>query len=146
MERGPGAFARHVSRSSPEPASLFGQSGRDAARAIRTEVEQGMRVLILGGGVIGTSLAYHLAMRGADVIVIEQSAIACAASGKSGGFLALDWCDGTPLMQLACRSFVLPGRRATLGPGGSRRTSRSTASSAPSTRQPRCNPPLSRPA
>ena len=66
-----------------------------------------MRVLILGGGVIGTSIAYHLAVRGADVVVIERSAVACAASGKSGGFLALDWCDGTPLMHLARRSFAL---------------------------------------
>ena len=66
-----------------------------------------MRVLILGGGVIGTSAAYHLASRGAEVVVIERSAVACAASGKSGGFLALDWCDGTPLMPLARRSFAL---------------------------------------
>jgi glycine/D-amino acid oxidase-like deaminating enzyme len=66
-----------------------------------------MRVLILGGGVIGTSIAYHLAVRGADVVVLERSAVACAASGKSGGFLALDWCDGTPLMALARRSFAL---------------------------------------
>jgi glycine/D-amino acid oxidase-like deaminating enzyme len=66
-----------------------------------------MRALIVGGGVIGTSIAYHLAVRGADVIVIERNAIACAASGKSGGFLALDWCDGTPLMHLARRSFAL---------------------------------------
>ena len=66
---------------------------------------QSMRALILGGGVIGTSIAYRLASRGADVTVIERSAIACAASGKSGGFLAMDWCDGTPLMHLARRSF-----------------------------------------
>ena len=66
-----------------------------------------MRVLILGGGAIGVSIAYHLAARGADVIVIERSAIACAASGRSGGFLAMDWCDGTPLMHLARRSFEL---------------------------------------
>jgi glycine/D-amino acid oxidase-like deaminating enzyme len=66
-----------------------------------------MRAIIVGGGVIGTSVAYRLASRGVDVIVIERSAIACAASGKSGGFLALDWCDGTPLMQLARRSFEL---------------------------------------
>jgi glycine/D-amino acid oxidase-like deaminating enzyme len=43
-----------------------------------------MRVLIVGAGAIGVSIAYHLAARGADVIVIERSAIACAASGKSG--------------------------------------------------------------
>jgi glycine/D-amino acid oxidase-like deaminating enzyme len=66
-----------------------------------------MRVLILGAGAIGVSIAYHLAARGADVIVIERSAVACAASGKSGGFLAMDWCDGTLLMHLARRRFEL---------------------------------------
>src|SRR4051812_27307094 len=36
-----------------------------------------------------------------------DTTLACAASGKSGGFLALDWCDGTPLEALARRSFAL---------------------------------------
>jgi glycine/D-amino acid oxidase-like deaminating enzyme len=40
-------------------------------------------------------------------VVIEGTGIACAASGKSGGFLALDWCDGSPLGPLARRSFAL---------------------------------------
>jgi glycine/D-amino acid oxidase-like deaminating enzyme len=66
-----------------------------------------MRVLIVGAGAIGTSIAYQLAARGAGVVVLERQAVACAASGKSGGFLALDWCDGTPLMGLARRSFAL---------------------------------------
>jgi len=73
-----------------------------------------MRVLILGAGVIGASIAYHLAARGAGVVVLERNAIACAASGKSGGFLALDWCDGTPLMALARRSFALHAELAEL--------------------------------
>jgi glycine/D-amino acid oxidase-like deaminating enzyme len=66
-----------------------------------------MRVLICGGGVIGASIAYFLSCRGAEAIVIERTALACAASGKSGGFLALDWCDGSPLEALARRSFAL---------------------------------------
>lgn len=66
-----------------------------------------MRVVICGGGVIGASIAYFLSRRGVTAIVVERSGIACAASGKSGGFLALDWCDGTPLADLARRSFVL---------------------------------------
>jgi glycine/D-amino acid oxidase-like deaminating enzyme len=66
-----------------------------------------MRVLICGGGVIGASIAYFLARRGVRPIVIERTGLACAASGKSGGFLALDWCDGTPLEPLARRSFAL---------------------------------------
>jgi glycine/D-amino acid oxidase-like deaminating enzyme len=66
-----------------------------------------MRILILGAGAIGASTAYFLSRRGADVAVVESTGVANAASGKSGGFLALDWCDGTPLEALARRSFAL---------------------------------------
>jgi len=71
-----------------------------------------MRVLIVGGGVIGAAIAYFLSRRGAQAVVTERTDVACAASGKSGGFLALDWCDGTPLEPLARRSFALHARLA----------------------------------
>jgi glycine/D-amino acid oxidase-like deaminating enzyme len=38
---------------------------------------------------------------------VERAEVAAAASGKAGGFLALDWCAGTPLDALARRSFEL---------------------------------------
>jgi glycine/D-amino acid oxidase-like deaminating enzyme len=73
-----------------------------------------MRVLICGGGVIGASVAYFLSLRQVEAVVIERVALASAAvalasaaSGKSGGFLARDWCDGSPLGPLARRSFDL---------------------------------------
>jgi glycine/D-amino acid oxidase-like deaminating enzyme len=66
-----------------------------------------MRVLICGGGVIGASIAYFLARRGIATTVIESTGVACAASGKSGGFLARDWCEGSALAPLARRSFDL---------------------------------------
>jgi glycine/D-amino acid oxidase-like deaminating enzyme len=72
-----------------------------------------MRVLICGGGVIGACTAYFLSLRQVEVIVVERTGVACAASGKSGGFLALDWCDGTPLGRLARRSFALHAELAT---------------------------------
>ncbi|XP_076918054.1 D-amino-acid oxidase-like [Bidens hawaiensis] len=65
------------------------------------------RVLVCGGGVIGVCTAYFLSKKGAAVTLIEQSSIACAASGKAGGFLALDWCDGGPVSSLARASFNL---------------------------------------
>ena len=67
----------------------------------------GSRVVICGGGVIGAAIAYYLSRRGARPVVIERHEIAGAASGKSGGFLALDWCRGSPLDRLARRSFGL---------------------------------------
>jgi glycine/D-amino acid oxidase-like deaminating enzyme len=66
-----------------------------------------MHVVICGGGVIGAAIAYFLSVRGVKVTVIERTGVACAASGKAGGFLALDWCDGTALQPLARRSFAL---------------------------------------
>jgi glycine/D-amino acid oxidase-like deaminating enzyme len=66
-----------------------------------------MRVVICGGGVVGACIAYFLGRRGAAVTIIERTGVACAASGKAGGFLALDWCDGTPLEWLTRRSFAL---------------------------------------
>ncbi len=64
-------------------------------------------VVVCGAGVMGAATAYFLARRGVDVTVVERSGVACAASGKSGGFLALDWCDDSPLGPLARASFAL---------------------------------------
>jgi glycine/D-amino acid oxidase-like deaminating enzyme len=66
-----------------------------------------MPVVICGGGAIGACVAYFLSRRGIDVIVVERTEVGAAASGKAGGFLALDWCAGTPLDALARRSFAL---------------------------------------
>ena len=68
-----------------------------------------MHVVICGGGVIGAATAYELSRRGARVTLVERWRVAGAASGKSGGFLARDWCRGTPIAPLAERSFDLHG-------------------------------------
>ena len=65
------------------------------------------RVVICGAGVIGSAIAYYLALRGVAATVVERVGVACAASGKAGGFLALDWCDNSALGPLARKSFQL---------------------------------------
>jgi len=65
------------------------------------------RIVICGCGAIGAAIAYFLSRRGAQPIVIERHEVGGSASGKSGGFLALDWCSGSPLDRLARRSFAL---------------------------------------
>eukprot|EP01098_Paradermamoeba_levis_P013944 TRINITY_DN6509_c0_g1_i1.p1 TRINITY_DN6509_c0_g1~~TRINITY_DN6509_c0_g1_i1.p1 ORF type:complete len:388 (-),score=87.60 TRINITY_DN6509_c0_g1_i1:43-1206(-) len=65
------------------------------------------KVVICGGGVIGTSIAYYLSLKGIKATVVERCSIACAASGKAGGFLALEWCDSSELGVLARKSFKL---------------------------------------
>ena len=64
-------------------------------------------VIVCGAGVVGASVAYFLARRGLRVTAIERTGVACAASGKSGGVLALDWCDNTVVEGLARASFAL---------------------------------------
>ncbi len=64
-------------------------------------------VIVCGAGVMGAAVAYFLTRRGLAVTVVERTGVACAASGKSGGFLALDWCDGSPVEPLARLSFAL---------------------------------------
>lgn len=43
-------------------------------------------VVVIGGGVIGTSTAYFLSQAGADVLVVEREKIAAGASGHGPGF------------------------------------------------------------
>lgn len=54
-----------------------------------------MATVVLGGGIIGASTAYHLTLRGVKPIILERSRVAAAASGKAGGFLAGGWGDET---------------------------------------------------
>lgn len=44
-------------------------------------------VIIIGGGVIGCSIAYHLAREGVSVTLIERDGIASGASGVAAGML-----------------------------------------------------------
>ncbi|MDQ2067878.1 FAD-binding oxidoreductase [Xinfangfangia sp. CPCC 101601] len=50
-------------------------------------------VVIVGGGIIGTSTAYHLLQAGAKVTVLEAATIAKATSGAGAGFVA-HWSAG----------------------------------------------------
>jgi glycine/D-amino acid oxidase-like deaminating enzyme len=67
------------------------------------------RVAIAGAGIIGTSTAYFLAKNYniSSILIDVTGKIAPAASGKAGGFLALDWNDDAPTGPLTRRSFEL---------------------------------------
>ena len=46
-------------------------------------------VVIIGGGIIGTSVAYHLAQRGVrDVVLVEADRVGSGSSGRSAATLA----------------------------------------------------------
>lgn len=46
-----------------------------------------MRVAVVGGGVVGLCIAEALALRGADVVVLEAGALGAAASAGNGGWV-----------------------------------------------------------
>jgi len=61
-------------------------------------------VIIIGGGIHGTSLAFHLAQRGVNVIVLEKQFIAAGATGRSSGLVRMHY-DTEVDSRLAWESF-----------------------------------------
>lgn len=49
-------------------------------------------IVIIGGGVIGASTAFHLASKGAtEVVLVDKGAIGSGETSKSGGFVQTHW-------------------------------------------------------
>ena len=78
------------------------------------------RVVIIGGGVIGTSVAYHLAQLGwTDVLLLEQGQLSCGttwhAAGLVGQLRASE--SGTRLVQYSCELYERLEKETGLGTG-----------------------------
>ncbi len=63
--------------------------------------------MVCGAGVVGAAVAHFLTARGAPPTIVERARPGAAASGRAGGFLALDWNDSTAVGPLARASFNL---------------------------------------
>lgn len=62
-------------------------------------------VVVIGGGVIGTSTAFHLARMGAgDVVLLERSQLAAGATGMSSGLVRMHY-DNALEAEIAFKSF-----------------------------------------
>jgi sarcosine oxidase subunit beta len=61
-------------------------------------------VIIIGGGVQGASLAFHLAKRGVKVTVLEKQHVAAGATGRSSGLVRMHY-DTETDSRLAWESF-----------------------------------------
>ena len=61
-------------------------------------------VVIIGGGASGTSIAYQLAKRGVDVLLLEATELARGASGRNGGLVDAALDPASPLMEFYLRA------------------------------------------
>jgi glycine/D-amino acid oxidase-like deaminating enzyme len=58
-------------------------------------------VLVIGGGIVGAATAYHLARRGASVILLEADRLASGATGRNLGYIWLHTRKRGPELDLA---------------------------------------------
>ena len=61
-------------------------------------------IIIIGGGVQGASLAFHLASRGVSVTVLEKQLVGAGATGRSSGLVRMHY-DTEVDARLAWESF-----------------------------------------
>ncbi|WP_419711013.1 NAD(P)/FAD-dependent oxidoreductase [Pseudomonas sp. NFX224] len=61
---------------------------------------QGKRVVIIGAGIVGASMAYHLAAKGANVTLVEAGDIASGVTGGSFAWLNTSHPEPDPIAQL----------------------------------------------
>jgi sarcosine oxidase subunit beta len=67
-------------------------------------VKRQAEVVVIGGGVIGTSIAYHLARAGVrDVVLVERDELAAGSTSKAAGGVRAQFSDGLNV-QLGARS------------------------------------------
>ena len=76
-----------VAATSLLPKQSFAQPNRDT------------EILIIGGGIAGSSTAFHLAEQGHEVILLERGEIASEASGQNmGGLGGSGWGNNPNLL------------------------------------------------
>lgn len=72
----PGAAGRNLDKSRPVPPDMAPPSAPTRAD-----------VVVIGGGCMGASTAFHLARKGLDVILVERRHLASGATGHSGAIV-----------------------------------------------------------
>jgi sarcosine oxidase subunit beta len=88
-------------------------TARPSALGAAGPVPERAEIVVIGAGVMGLSIAYHLAKRGlTDVVVVDRGYLAEGASGRNGGGIRQQWSTelNIRLMQDSvelCRQFAV---------------------------------------
>jgi sarcosine oxidase subunit beta len=64
-----------------------------SSHAMRAPLPSSAGVVIVGGGVVGLSAAFHLAEAGADVVLIERGALGSGSTSKAAGGIRAQFSD-----------------------------------------------------
>ncbi|MCE1118728.1 FAD-binding oxidoreductase [Pseudomonas sp. NMI795_08] len=99
-QRPPLAYHRHVDRT--EHAKVNGQD---------------KRIVVIGAGIMGAAVAYHLARKGAKVTVVEAEGIASGVTGRSFAWINTSTCESDPIAQLRAAAIVAYRQLETELPG-----------------------------
>src|SRR4029077_15091184 len=82
-----------------------GRGGRATAESLNEVAPSSADVVIVGGGVVGCSIAYHLVRRGVKVVVVEREALGSQSTGKCAGGVRRKFSSSTKVLmqQLSVR-------------------------------------------
>ena len=69
-------------------------------------MRSGAEVIVIGGGVIGTAVAYFVAKRGYKVTLLERQNLSSGASGSCDGTLFLQTKTPGPHLEMALKSIA----------------------------------------
>ncbi|MEM7043448.1 MAG: FAD-binding oxidoreductase [Pseudomonadota bacterium] len=69
-----------------------------------SERKDSARTIVIGAGIVGASIAYHLAKRRADVTIIDRVGIAAGATGKSFAWINAHHFKSEAYHRLRCQS------------------------------------------
>jgi len=79
-------------QAAPEPRSYWHATAPPPVPS--DQLPDAADVVVVGGGMLGVWTAYWLAKAGADVALIERTAISWGATGRNGGFVSAGLADG----------------------------------------------------
>jgi len=71
--------------------------------------------VVVGGGVIGCSIAYHLALGGAKVVLVERAALGSQSTGKCAGGVRRQFSSKTNVLMQQLSVRLLKGLEAETG-------------------------------